>query len=139
MITYILIGGHIDRAQDGGQAFCKELITSVSERPIKILDCLFGRSEDSWKERFEYDENFFLKNLNTFELELAVPEKFIEQVKNSDVIFFQGGDPSRIIACLSTMAHWINECDGKVIVGSSAGADILVQYYGVGKTFSIRE
>lgn len=137
MTKYILIGGQIHKADDGGKAFCEELIKNATNKPIKILDCLFGRAKEEWKEKFENDTDFFSKNLESFELALASPEKFIDQMKNSDVIFFQGGIPGMFMSILNTIPNWQNELEGKVLVGSSGGADTIVKYYGVGKTMNI--
>lgn len=139
MIKYILIGGHIHEAKDGGRAFCEELVKGITDTPIKILDCLFARAKDDWDQKFKDDQDFFSKYLKDFKLELAIPEKFIEQIKNSDVIFFQGGIPYLLISVLNTTGHWLKELDGKVLVGSSGGADAICKYYGVGKTSNIGE
>lgn len=139
MTKYILIGGYIYKAQDGGKAFCEELVKGIVSKPARILDCLFARPQDSWDKRFKDDRTFFSKNLGDFELKLAQPEKFIEQVKNSDVIFFQGGIPRQLISRLDPAGNCIKELDGKVLVGSSGGADTICKYYGVGKTLNIGE
>lgn len=139
MIKYILVGGHIYKAKDGGKAFCEELVKGIANTPIKILDCLFARTKDAWEKRFNDDRNFFSKHLKDFELELALPERFLEQIKKSDIVFFQGGIPHQLIPILNTTADWLKELDGKVLVGSSGGADAMCKYYGVGKTSSIGE
>lgn len=139
MTKYILIGGYIHKAQDGGKSFCEELTKGIQGRSIKILDCLFARDEDSWESRFMDDKDFFQNNLKNFEIELASPEKFIAQVKNSDVIFFQGGVPRKLMSHLDSDGDWKKELDGKILVGSSGGADAVVKYYGVGKTSNIGE
>jgi peptidase E len=137
MTKYILIGGHIYKAKDGGEAFCQELVKAINNRPVKILDCLFARPEDSWKDRFEDDRKFFSKKLDDFKIELASPDKFIEQIKNSDVVFFQGGNPQQLIKILESVGDWDKELNGKTVVGSSGGADIISKYYGIGKTLNI--
>ena len=139
MTKYILIGGQIHRAADGGESFCTELKKNINNKPIRILNCLFARVKSDWDLKFKDDQNFFSKHLEDFELELAQPENFIEQVKNSDVIFFQGGKPKILMSQLDLNTDWAKEFSGKVIVGSSGGADALVKYYGVGKTSNIGE
>ncbi len=139
MTKYILIGGYIYKAQDGGKAFCEELVKGINNRPIKILDCLFARSNDDWKDRFKNDHDFFSKFIKDFKLELALPENFIDQLKNSDVLFFQGGDPELLISVLETVGDWREELNGKTIVGSSGGADAISKYYGVIKNLDVGE
>ena len=136
---YILIGGQIHKAQDGGLSFCEELIKGINHRPIKILDCLFAREKDDWSDRFDKDRNFFFSNSPDFELELASPENFIEQIRNNHVVLFQGGVPRKLISMLDTAGNWLKEAQGKVLVGSSGGADTLCKYYGVGRTGNVRE
>ncbi len=134
MTKYILVGGYIHRATDGGKAFCEELIKGVESKPVKILDCMFARSRDSWEEKIQEDTIFFSKFIKDFELELAQPEIFVEQVKRSDVIFLRGGETRPLIDALSKDPSWIQELNGKVLAGSSAGGDVIAKYYAVGKT-----
>ncbi len=137
MTKYILVGGYIHKAVDGGKAFCDELVKSITHKPIKILDCMFARPEDVWQETFTKDQGFFSKYLETFELELAQQDKFVEQVKNADAIFFRGGVSSKLTSILRTCIGWEKELSGKVVAGTSAGADALCTYYGVGETMRI--
>ena len=81
MIKYILIGGHIHKAQDGGKAFCDELIKDTDGKQIKILDCLFARPLQEWDTKFQDDKNFFQEHLQNFEIELATPENFFRTSK----------------------------------------------------------
>lgn len=139
MIKYILIGGRIHNAEDKGKAFCEELMKGFDGESIKILDCLFAQPQDGWETKFSDDKNFFSQHLKNFEIELALPEKFIDQIKTSDVVFFQGGAPRQLMSILGTTSGWIEELDGKTLVGSSGGADTICKYYGVGKTGNIGE
>ncbi len=138
MIKIILIGGHIYKSSDGGKSFCDEMIRDI-KAPVKILDCLFAREQDVWTQRFEEDNSFFSSNIDNFELELAMPGKFIEQINKTDVVFFQGGVPKQLMSILHTTGDWLKALDGKVLVGSSGGADTICKYYGVGKTSNIGE
>lgn len=139
MIKFILIGGHIQKAKDEGRAFCDELVKDAKGKQIKILDCLFARPQHEWDTKFQDDKNFFQKYLQNFEIELATPENFLEQIKKSDIIFFQGGVPHQLMSIIATTGDWIKELDGKILVGSSGGADAICKYYGVGKTSNIGE
>ena len=127
------------KAEDGGKAFCDEIVKSIERRPVKVLDCLFAREEEAWGTRFADDANFFSKNISEVEMELATSEKFLEQIKHSDVIFFQGGIPKVFMAVLQTVGDWQKWLEGKVIVASSGSADTFCKYYGVGKTGNIGE
>ncbi len=139
MTKYILVGGYIHKAPDGGKAFCQEIVKDFTHMPIKILDCMFARSRDIWEDKIKEDQDFLSKFISDFELELADPDRFTEQVENSDVIFFQGGVPYQLMSDLSKNEGWEKKLTDKVVAGTSGGADTLCRYYGVGKTSNIGE
>lgn len=134
MTKYILIWGHISKAPDGGKSFCEEMIKGIKNKPIKILDCMFASPENSWSEDIKKSHIFFSKHLNDFELELADISSFTEQVRYSDIIFLRWWYVSSLLEILSKNKAWIKALDGKVLVGTSAGADVIAKYYYVLKT-----
>jgi len=134
MTKYIIVGGYVHKAKDEGKAFCEELIKGINKKPIKILDCMFACKKEDWQETIEKDNIFFSKFINNFKLEVANPDNFTEQVKNSDVIYLKGGYTSPLMELLSKDMNWIKELDGKVLAGTSAGADAIAKYYSVLKT-----
>lgn len=131
MIKYILVGGYVHKASDEGKAFCEELIKGIDKKPVKILDCMFARNIEDWESSLEKDREFFNRFITDFELELADPDNFTEQVKNSDVIYLRGGYTRKIMELLTKNLDWVKELDGKVLVGTSAGADAIAKYYTV--------
>lgn len=84
--------------------------------------------------KFARDQEYFSKFLSDFELELADENVFTEQVKNSDVIFLRGGHTSPLMNLLTRNTNWLQELDGKVLAGTSAGAEAISKYYFVTKT-----
>jgi len=135
MTKYILVGGYLHKAEDGGEAFFKELAADFNaDKPVRILICLFARSRDVWASKLQENKKLFSKYINNFEFVLADPEKFVEQVKNSDVIFFQGGHPEPLMHLLPKSGDWIKELEGKTVAGTSAGAEVIAKYYYVCKT-----
>jgi len=137
MIKYILVGGYVHKAPDEGKAFCEELIKGINRKPVKILDCMFARKKEDWQESIHKDNVFLSKFIKDFELELANPDNFKEQVKDSDVIYLRGGYTSPLMEALSKDKSWIKELDGKVLAGTSAGADAITKYYSVLKTHRV--
>ena len=127
---YILIGGYVTKAQDGGKAFCEELIDGFKE-PIKILDCTFARPIEDWEATFEKDKVFFSRNLpeRKLELVLAKPDKFIEQVKWADSIYIRGGENKPLFNELRKHKDWEKELNNKTLAGTSAGAHAISKYY----------
>jgi hypothetical protein len=127
---FILVGGYIQKAPDGGKAFCEELVKDFPA-PVKILDCMFARREEVWNESFAGDKELFAKYLptNSFDLKLAEYEHFIEQVEWADAVFLRGGSSSELVDALKGQSGWTDYLEGKTVAGTSAGADALSTYY----------
>ena len=127
---YILVGGYVAKAKDGGKAFCEEL-TDGFEKPVKILDCIFARPVENWGVTFEKDKVFFRHNLpeRKFKLVLANLDEFIEQVKWANVIYIKGGKTEPLLNELREQIGWEKELDNKTVSGSSAGAHAIAKYY----------
>lgn len=135
MTKYILVGGYVHKAKDGGKAFCEELVKDFSnKKPVRILDCMFARSREDWQAGIEKDNELFSRYINNFELELADPDKFAEQVENSDIVYLRGGYTTTLIELLSKDLSWTHKLEGKVLAGSSAGGDAIAKYYCVLRT-----
>lgn len=93
----------------------------------------------------EYGYQVFVKDLNF--VEKKYPEitlihgdeiDFLESVKHSEVVLFQGGNPRVYIEKLKHIS--LHEALGnKIIIGVSGGADILARFYGVGVSKRIGE
>jgi peptidase E len=135
MTKYILVGGYLHKAKDGGQAFFEELVKDFKQnKTVKILNCIFARPQEEWGSKFQENKKLFSKYINDFELILADPLKFIEQIRAADVIFFQGGYPVPLMKLLAESGDWIAELKGKTVAGTSAGAEIISKYYYICKT-----
>lgn len=139
MIKFILSGGYYYKAPDGGKSFCAEIIKDINDRPIKILDCLFGRPLETWEQKISDDQSFFSKHIDEIDIKTASKENFTQEIKESDIIFFQGSRPEDIINILNTILGWEDALIGKTVVASSGGASMLVKYFGVGKSNRIGE
>ena len=133
MTKYILVGGRVHGAEDGGKSFVYQLVKGIHHKP-KILICLFAVEKELWQERFKGDQEFFGKFLTDFELELADENKFSEQVKNNDILFIRGGYTQSLMELLTKNISWIKELNEKVVAGTSAGAEAIAKYYFVTKT-----
>lgn len=131
MTKYILIGGYIHKAEDGGEALFKEMLKDFqADKTVKVLDCTWAEPRDLWEEKFQKDKIPFLKFLKNFEFELAEPSKFVEQVKSSDVIFLRGGDSTELlINSLNKIGNLAEGLSGKTVAGTSAGGDVLSKYF----------
>ena len=130
MTKFILVGGYTSKAADGGRAFAEEL-TSGFGGHIKLLDCLFARSRDSWEKAFNQDKEFFAKHLSdrVTDIQLADPERFIEQLRWADVVYIRGGESDKLKDVFSRWPGWEKELSDKTLAGSSAGANMIAQYF----------
>lgn len=128
---YVLVGGYPHKNKiDGGKQFCEELIRDF-EKPVKILDCIYARPRELWEQVFQKDITFLKTHLpeESFEIKLAVPKNFTEQVKWADTIYLRGGDTGELIKLLSQIPDWIHELNSKTLAGTSAGANVISKYY----------
>lgn len=129
MTKYILVGGYPYKAKDGGKAMCNEAVAGFSE-PVKILICLFARQSEQWDKLYEENKRFFIKNLSKIKLDftLAAERDFENQIKDSNLLYFNGGDTAELMGRLGKVSEWLRVLEGKSVMGSSAGADILSTY-----------
>ncbi len=127
---YILIGGYVRKTADGGKAFCEELVKGFVE-PVRILDCLFAEPEEIWKEKLANDKTLFAIYLpdKKLEIQLASPNKFIEQVQWANAIYLRGGETAKLISTLKQSKGWSDVLKGKTLAGTSAGANAIAKYY----------
>lgn len=130
MTKFILIGGYPHKAADGGKAFCEELVKGASE-PVKFLDCLFARPEETWEKGHAQDKELFGSNLPNKRVDMvpADPTEFIEQLHWADVIYIRGGSNDALREALNKQESWVEALEGKTLAGSSAGANMLSKYF----------
>lgn len=128
MTKYILNSGGIRNNIEGGKRFFAECVNGFSNNP-KILICLFAYPREHWEEKFEdlKNNNLYPKEVNPV-FDLAFPDLFEEQVKNSDVVYIYGGDDH-------LLQYWLKKFDlsrifkGKVIATNSAASSALAKYF----------
>ena len=130
MTKYILNSGGLKDKTEKARIFNLEIIKNLGPKP-RILFCHFAQPRESWEEKFQLYSQRFLDSMPSdiqAEVALAFPDKFVDQVKNSDAIIIHGGDDDLLLARLKQYnlpALWA----GKVVAGSSAGSDALVKYF----------
>ncbi len=130
MTKYILNSGGLKRYSDKADKFHKEIVKDLGSSP-RILFCFFAVPREVWEEKFSQYSQRFLQSMDDGiapKINLAFPNKFVEQVKNSDAIIIHGGDDKLLLYHLKKYnlpSIW----QGKVVAGSSAGSDTLVKYF----------
>ncbi|MFA6296775.1 MAG: Type 1 glutamine amidotransferase-like domain-containing protein [Patescibacteria group bacterium] len=132
MIKYILHGGATKIDNKSNQDFNQEIVKDLQE-PIKILLVCFAKDKEQWKDAFERHKSYLIKyNLGkNFEFALADENsvRFIDQIKNNHVLYFVGGSDELLQKYLKKINDLGTLFNDKVVVGSSAGANMLAKYY----------
>jgi len=131
MTKYILHGGAWQKTakyQDYFSEMTKGLID-----PVNILCVYFARDNKEWEQCFLEDRQKFIatsaqKDLR-FDMASNRKAKFIEQIKNANVIYLRGGKTAKLQKQLEIIPNIDELWQGKVISGSSAGALVLSRYY----------
>jgi len=127
MTKYILNSGGTSSYPEKHSRFVNEIIKDLGNDP-KILFCFFAQKREDWEKKFEKYKNDFIEKIKGVkpEFELAFPDKFVEQVKNSDAIVIFGGDDVLV-------QYWLGKFDlskifkNKVVGTSSAGSNAIVE------------
>lgn len=130
MTKYILNSGGLRNNPEGHKKYLAEIVKDLGNNP-KILLCFWAQKREDWEMAFAEKS----ESLNTLmpdgvkaNFSMAIPSEFAGQVENNDAIVIYGGDDVLI-------KYWLSQFDlekifeGKVIAGSSAGADVLVKYF----------
>ncbi len=129
MTKYILAGGNDRDHIDYGHNLAAEIYRTVT-RPVRILSCFFSSQELEWQIKSGDFEAWFREYLGKdITYEVARFEDFVEQVKVSDVVYLHGGDNVLLLDVLQSISGLPDGFAGKVIVGSSAGANYLSKKY----------
>jgi len=130
MTKYVLNSGGIKNSPNRGKKFFDEVFKGLGTNP-RLLICVFAQPREDWEEKFNKDTESFRENFNaevTPVLELAYPEKFEEQISQSDALYIHGGDDHLLL-------YWLKKFDlpriweEKVIATSSASSHALSEYF----------
>ena len=140
---FILHGGNSSKKSENNEKFFHEIINSVDSNEVKILCIYFARPEDRWEDSFDEDQTIFrcLDTPKELDIKMATLESevLVEQIKNSDVIFINGGRKGCLKDVLLGLGNFAQLTQGKIVVGISAGASILCKYYHSSVTNGVRE
>ena len=143
MTKFLLHGGASSNKSDDNRKFFTEVLNSVNSSNVNILCVYFARPWHRWDESFEEDKEIFIsvnsdRELN-FDLAKLDKEELIEQIGKSDIIFINGGRNGCLKDVLEDLNNFSDLIKGKVVVGISAGANILAKYYYSNVADTIRE
>jgi hypothetical protein len=120
---YILAGGSDLSHPDYWDDLRKALHPNEGTR---LLSCMFSRDPDRWEDLFSRFKPHFLKAFGeSTDLKLADIENFNQQAEWADVIYLHGGDLDMLRQNLPKPEALLKLFSGKIIIGSSAGAQLL--------------
>ena len=130
MTKYILHGGFTRRDNELNHAFFEEVVRDVPDNGIILLVYFASRTEGDVSESFKCHVKMLTqqapgKNLHFF---VATKKDFLNQIKQSDVIFFNGGSTKKLLKVLKTYPDLKPLVERKTVAGSSAGAYALVRF-----------
>lgn len=128
MKRLILMGGRPWLAGDEGEQFSATLFRYFP-RQVKVAFCMFAQSEEQWEETRVWNANTLkrFRGERQLDLQTMTPDNFVEVSAWVDVIYIPGGDPLQLMETLKACGDIAKLWDGKVIAGSSAGADLFCE------------
>lgn len=123
--TVFILAGGSDRKFDDYGARLYEAVSQFAPEP-RILSCFFSSEEDTWQDKAaDWNRWFAARFPNCNNYAYATLDGFQWQTEQSDVVYFHGGNTWLLleqVAGFPQMGEWL---DGKVVIGSSAGANML--------------
>ena len=124
---FILHGGFTTEENESNRAFFEEFVKDVSGMGKILLVYFASRTEEKRRASIEshvkiLKERIRDKNLNNF---VATKENFLEELKQSDAVLFNGGSTNNLLKVLKTYPDLKPLVKNKTIAGSSAGAYML--------------
>ena len=130
MTKYVVQSGGIKNQPKLMRKFHQEIVKGLGNTPKFVL-CNFAQGREYWEAKFADYCNMIAEDMPngvkpTFEL--AMPDKFVNQCKNADVIYFHGGDNH-------LLKHWVKQYDiaklfkDKVVATNSASSDMVATHY----------
>ncbi len=130
MTKYILHGGATKLKTEDNKLYFQEMLHGLKNP--KILMIYFARELDAYDESFKTDAEMFdwADTGESYTLTMATEEAFIEQAQESDVLYFAGGTSYKLIEAIKKQDTDVKKLfEGKVISGSSAGANMVSEWF----------
>ena len=130
MTKFVLHGGMTSVRNKNNKNFYKEIIKDLPKNP-KILISLFANEESRWEDEYKNQKDNFLNNLGDlgFQFQMALKEKFLEQLDWADAVHFRGGSTLRLLEVIKNYPEFKEKISGETVSGSSAGAYFLADNF----------
>lgn len=133
MTKYVLNSGGLRNNAELKKKFHNEIFNDLRGE-VKILQCIFAQGREYWETKaLGYQQSIIDDLPDTINpiFELAMPDKFEQQCKNADIIYFNGGDDHLI-------QYWMSRYNtkllfkNKIVATNSASSDMLVSSFWTG-------
>jgi cyanophycinase len=129
----VLIGGNEDKEKNLDILKHTVILTKKKDPYIELITTASNMPEESGLDYIKAFEKIGLKNVRIIDIRTRVQAgntKYMERIKNADVIFFTGGDQLKITSILGgtpileiiKMRYFKEKC---IIAGTSAGASAM--------------
>ena len=130
MKRLILMGGRPWFAADKGERFTQALFRYFPKE-VKLAFCIFAQPESDHEETRKWNTGMFdkFKDGRHINYQTMTPENFAEVSAWADVIYLPGGSTSVLLGKIKASGDVAELWDGKVIAGSSAGANLFCVGY----------
>lgn len=140
MTKYILHGGFTREDNEPNKTFYQESTRGLTDNST-ILLVYFAREDKDISRIFKEDKERILAQTSCKDLDvvLADKERFVEQIRSADAIYIRGGDTEKLLDTIKQYPTFVQSIQGKVISGSSAGAQLLSRYYSSSSEGGIHE
>ncbi|MBI4158496.1 MAG: Type 1 glutamine amidotransferase-like domain-containing protein [Candidatus Yanofskybacteria bacterium] len=127
---FILHGGFKPgQTEEDNSKFYSEILKDAPEGAKILLVCFAKDTERvaiaTTKVMAEFNKNKWQKEI-TFEI--ANEESFVKQIKWADIVYLHGGRTLKLLDTLKRFPNLKELFNGKVVVGESAGANILGKF-----------
>ena len=124
MTKFILNGGNLGGSAKKGKAFFDALLADFTQS--KVLFCYFSQPRENWEKKF------LVHSLRTqsynpgqkLQIQLAMPDTFVAQMKWADAVMFWGGDDALLMHYAKKIDGFTAALAGKNVGGSSAGTSL---------------
>ena len=123
---FILHGGFAKGQKQENDDFTKEILKTAPSSS-RILLVYFAEEPDriSFKEEEDFQQFNKNKGDKVLSFEIASEDLFLEQAKQSDIIYLHGGHSGKLLDALKKIPNLEKMFSGKIIAGDSAGANVL--------------
>jgi peptidase E len=124
---YILAGGN-DRGVAAYPVILKEeLPDNLSD--LCLLSCFFSIEENEWSAKAKDWKSWFFQNLGISHYTVADFDNFEVEIRKADIVYFHGGHSWLLLESLSKYKDLEQMLEDKVVIGSSAGANVLANNF----------